>query len=413
MPEKSFALVKSAKNRHPAVMQYETVILGAGAAGLMCAAEAGSSTLVLDHARAPGEKIRISGGGRCNFTNLHSAPDRFLSQNPHFHKSALSRYTQWDFIDLIKQHGIAYHEKTLGQIFCDGSSKEVVAMLRAEVMRAGAVLWLQTSLKELRKTDSGFALRVEKEGLDISLQCHHLVVATGGKSIPKMGATGLAYDIADQFAIPCIETRPALVPLTFSDQRFKPITGLSASARVSTETAYFDEALLFTHRGLSGPAILQISSYWREGQSLTIDLLPDRVLSTELSAERAQNGRRQLSKVLAQFLPARLVSHLASELSITGKLADQSGQKIAALDHALKNWQVIPSGSEGYRTAEVTLGGINTAALSSKTMMAKSVKGLYFIGEAVDVTGWLGGYNFQWAWSSGWAAAQAIKSAPA
>ena len=413
MPEKSFALVKSAKNRHPAVMQYETVILGAGAAGLMCAAEAGPSTLVLDHARAPGEKIRISGGGRCNFTNLHSAPDRFLSQNPHFHKSALSRYTQWDFIDLMQRHGIAYHEKTLGQLFCDGSAKEVVAMLRAEVMRAGAALWLQTSLKELRKTDGGFALRVEKEGVDISLHCHHLVVATGGKSIPKMGATGLAYDIADQFGIPCIETRPALVPLTFSDQRFKPITGLSASARVSTETAYFDEALLFTHRGLSGPAILQISSYWREGQSLTIDLLPDRALSAELSAERAHNGRRQLSTVLAQFLPARLVSHLASELSITGKLADQSDQKIAALEHALKNWQVIPNGSEGYRTAEVTLGGINTAALSSKTMMAKSVKGLYFIGEAVDVTGWLGGYNFQWAWSSGWAAAQTIKSAPA
>ena len=413
MPEKSFALVKSAKNRHPAVMQYETVILGAGAAGLMCAAEAGPSTLVLDHARAPGEKIRISGGGRCNFTNLHSAPDRFLSQNPHFHKSALSRYTQWDFIDLMQRHGIAYHEKTLGQLFCDGSSKEVVAMLRAEVMRAGAALWLQTSLKELRKTDGGFALRVEKEGVDISLHCHHLVVATGGKSIPKMGATGLAYDIADQFGIPCIETRPALVPLTFSDQRFKPITGLSASARVSTETTYFDEALLFTHRGLSGPAILQISSYWREGQSLTIDLLPDRALSAELSAERAHNGRRQLSTVLAQFLPARLVSHLASELSITGKLADQSDQKIAALEHALKNWQVIPNGSEGYRTAEVTLGGINTAALSSKTMMAKSVKGLYFIGEAVDVTGWLGGYNFQWAWSSGWAAAQAINSAPA
>lgn len=413
MPEKSFALVKSAKNRHPAVMQYETVILGAGAAGLMCAAEAGPSTLVLDHARAPGEKIRISGGGRCNFTNLHSAPDRFLSQNPHFHKSALSRYTQWDFIDLMQRHGIAYHEKTLGQLFCDGSAKEVVAMLRAEVMREGAALWLQTSLKELRKTDGGFALRVEKEGVDISLHCHHLVVATGGKSIPKMGATGLAYDIADQFGIPCIETRPALVPLTFSDQRFKPITGLSASARVSTETTYFDEALLFTHRGLSGPAILQISSYWREGQSLTIDLLPDRALSAELSAERAHNGRRQLSTVLAQFLPARLVSHLASELSITGKLANQSDQKIAALEHALKNWQVIPSGSEGYRTAEVTLGGINTAALSSKTMMAKSVKGLYFIGEAVDVTGWLGGYNFQWAWSSGWAAAQTIKSAPA
>ena len=411
MPEKSFALVKSAKNRHRAVMRYETVILGAGAAGLMCAAEAGSSTLLIDHARAPGKKIRISGGGRCNFTNLHTAPERFLSQNPHFHKSALSRYTQWDFIDLIQRHGIAYHEKTLGQLFCDGSSKEVVAMLRSDVMRAGAALWLQTSLKELRKTEDGYALRVHKDGADINLKCRHLVVATGGKSIPKMGASGLAYDIADQFGIPCIETRPALVPLTFSDQRFKPITGLSAPTRVSTETAQFDEALLFTHRGLSGPAILQISSYWREGQSLTIDLLPDIALDAALSAERAENGRRQLKTVLGQFLPARLVGHLAPELGINGRLADQSDPKIAALVQALKNWQVTPSGSEGYRTAEVTLGGIDTAALSSKTMMAKSVPGLYFIGEAVDVTGWLGGYNFQWAWSSGWAAAQAIKAA--
>ncbi|MFL2787203.1 MAG: NAD(P)/FAD-dependent oxidoreductase [Paracoccaceae bacterium] len=392
-------------------MRFETIILGAGAAGLICAAEAGPSTLLIDHARAPGEKIRISGGGRCNFTNLHSAPDRFLSQNPHFHKSALSRYTQWDFIDLIQRHGIAYHEKTLGQLFCDGSSKEVVAMLRSDVMRAGAELWLQTSLKELRKTESGFELRVEKDGANINLHCRHLVVATGGKSIPKMGATGLAYDIADQFGLPCIPTRPGLVPLTFSDQRFKPITGLSTPVRVSNESAQFDEALLFTHRGLSGPAILQISSYWREGQSVTIDLSPDIALDAALSAERAENGRRQLNTVLGQFLPARLVGHLAPELGINGRLADQSDQKIAALAQALKNWQVTPSSSEGYRTAEVTLGGIDTAALSSKTMMAKSVNGLYFIGEAVDVTGWLGGYNFQWAWSSGWAAAQAIKAA--
>ncbi|MGB2408727.1 MAG: NAD(P)/FAD-dependent oxidoreductase [Paracoccaceae bacterium] len=392
-------------------MRYETVILGAGAAGLMCAAEAGSSTLLIDHAKAPGEKIRISGGGRCNFTNIYASAENFLSENTHFAKSALARYTQWDFIDLVQRYDIPYHEKTLGQLFCDGSSKEVVAMLRSDVMRAGAELWLQTSLKELRKTDDGYALRVLKDGADINLKCRHLVVATGGKSIPKMGASGLAYDIADQFGIPCIETRPALVPLTFSDQRFKPITGLSAPARVSTETAQFDEALLFTHRGLSGPVILQISSYWREGQSVTIDLLPDIALDAALSAERAENGRRQLSTVLGQFLPTRLVSHLASELGINGRLADQSDPKIAALAQALKNWQVTPSGSEGYRTAEVTLGGIDTAALSSKTMMAKSVPGLYFIGEAVDVTGWLGGYNFQWAWSSGWAAAQAIKAA--
>ena len=338
MPEKSFALVKPAKNRHRAHMRYETVILGAGAAGLMCAAEAGPSTLLIDHAKAPGGKIRISGGGRCNFTNLYTAPDRFLSKNPHFHKSALSRYTQWDFIDLIQRRGIAYHEKTLGQLFCDESSKEVVAMLRSEVMRAGAALWLQTSLKEVRKTEDGYALRVLKDGADINLKCRHLVVATGGKSIPKMGATGLAYDIADQFGIPCIETRPALVPLTFLDQRFKPITGLSAPARVSTETAQFDEALLFTHRGLSGPAILQISSYWREGQSLTIDLMPDIALDAALSAERAENGRRQLSTILGKFLPARLVSHLAPELGINGRLSDQSDPKIAALTQTLKNW---------------------------------------------------------------------------
>ena len=394
-------------------MQYETIVLGAGAAGLMCAAQAGASVLVIDHARAPGEKIRISGGGRCNFTNIHTAADRFLSQNPHFHKSALSRYTQWDFIDLIRQHGIAYHEKTLGQLFCDGSSKEVVAMLRAELNRAGAVLWLQTCLKELRKTDHGFALRVHKDGADINLKCRHLVVATGGKSIPKMGATGLAYDIADQFGIPCIETRPALVPLTFSDQRFKPLAGVSTPVRVSTASTHFYEALLFTHRGLSGPAILQISSFWREGQTIHIDFLRGAALCDQLRAQRAVHGRRQLSSELGGFLPARLVSHLTPELGLSGTLADQSDRQLAALDGALRAWPLTPTGSEGYRTAEVTLGGIDTAALSSKTMMAKTIKGLYFIGEAVDVTGWLGGYNFQWAWSSGWAAAQAIKAAPA
>ena len=393
-------------------MQYETIVLGAGAAGLMCAAQAGASVLVIDHARAPGEKIRISGGGRCNFTNIHTAADRFLSQNPHFHKSALSRYTQWDFIDLIRQHGIAYHEKTLGQLFCDGSSKEVVAMLRAELNRAGAVLWLQTCLKELRKTDHGFALRVHKDGADINLKCRHLVVATGGKSIPKMGATGFGYDIARQFNIPLTDTRPALVPLTFSNGDFKNISGTAINARIKAQRGpSFDEALLFTHRGLSGPAILQVSSYWRDGEDIFIHLLPEVDLFQTLRKKRTTAGKRNFTTILAEVLPSRLVDHLSQTLDLSGNFADFSDKRLTEITSALTNWRVRPTGSEGYRTAEVTLGGVDTNALSSKTMQAKSTKGLYFIGEVVDVTGWLGGFNFQWAWSSGWAAGNAIRSA--
>ncbi|MEX0316888.1 MAG: NAD(P)/FAD-dependent oxidoreductase [Ruegeria sp.] len=389
-------------------MRFDTIILGAGAAGMMCAAHCGGRTLVIDHARAPGEKIRISGGGRCNFTNMYAEPANFLSQNPHFCKSALARYTQWDFIDLVNRHDIAWHEKTLGQLFCDGSSKQVVAMLVAEMERTGAQLWLHTALKDLRKTEGGFALEVEREGQRQLLTCRALVLATGGKSIPKMGATGLAYDIARQFALPITETRPALVPFTFSDGRFKPLSGVSLPARLSNARTSFDEALLFTHRGLSGPSVLQLSSYWREGEEITVNLIPDLPLLDTLRAQRQNSGRKALSTELARHLPARLVEALKSELPLDGNLADQSDAKLETLCAALANWRLTPSGTEGYRTAEVTLGGIDTDALSSKTMEAKSVPGLYIIGEAVDVTGWLGGYNFQWAWSSGHAAGTAI-----
>jgi predicted Rossmann fold flavoprotein len=391
-------------------MNYETVILGAGAAGLMCAAHAGPGVLLVDHARAPGEKIRISGGGRCNFTNLHAAPENFLSQNPHFAKSALARYTQWDFIDLVDRHGIAWHEKTLGQLFCDGSAKQIVAMLVAELDRAGAALWLQTQLRDLTKTEQGFALALDREGTRVDVTCRTLVLATGGKSIPKMGASGLAYEIARKFDLSVTETRPALVPLTFPEGRFSTLSGLSLPARLSNARAAFDEALLFTHRGLSGPAVLQISSYWREGEEIRIDLAPDVALFELLRDQRQRAGKRQIATELARHMPARLVEHLATSRPLSGRLADQSDAALEDLAGALHDWRLMPSGSEGYRTAEVTLGGIDTAMLSSRSLEAATVPGLHVIGEAVDVTGWLGGYNFQWAWSSAVAAGQAIRS---
>ncbi|MFD3191133.1 NAD(P)/FAD-dependent oxidoreductase [Sedimentitalea sp. HM32M-2] len=390
---------------------FETVILGAGAAGLMCGAHAGPDVLVIDHARAPGEKIRISGGGRCNFTNLHAGPGNFLSGNPHFAKSALARYTQWDFIDLVDRHGITWHEKTLGQLFCDGSAKQIVAMLLAELDRARARLWLRTELRNLSRSDGGFALDLDREGARVSVRCRNLVLASGGKSIPAMGATGLAYDIARQFGLALTETRPALVPLTFPHGRFAALSGVSLPVRLTNRRASFDEALLFTHRGLSGPAVLQVSSYWREGEEITIDLIPDLPLGDLLRAQRQRGGRRALTTELARHLPVRLVEMLKDELALSGNLADQSDRALTALCQSLRDWRLTPSGSEGYRTAEVTLGGIDTAALSSKTMQATAVPGLYAIGEAVDVTGWLGGYNFQWAWSSGHAAGTAIAAA--
>lgn len=389
-------------------MEFDTIILGAGAAGMMCAAHSGGRTLVLDHARAPGEKIRISGGGRCNFTNMYAEPSNFLSQNPHFCKSALARYTQWDFVDLVNRHGIGWHEKTLGQLFCDDSSKQIVSMLVAELKAAGGELWLQSTLRDLAKTQNGFALSVDREGRRVNLTCRNLVLATGGKSIPKMGATGLAYDIARQFDLTVTETRPALVPFTFSDGRFKSLSGVSLPVRLSNARTSFDEALLFTHRGLSGPAVLQLSSYWREGEEVSVNLIPGLNLINALRDQRQASGRKALTTELARHLPSRLVDALAEELQITGNLADQSDSRLETLCTELGNWRLTPSGTEGYRTAEVTLGGIDTAALSSKSMAVASVPGLYAIGEAVDVTGWLGGYNFQWAWSSGYAAGTAI-----
>ncbi|MDD9724280.1 NAD(P)/FAD-dependent oxidoreductase [Roseovarius sp. SK2] len=392
-------------------MNVKTLILGAGAAGMMCAAHAGPDTLVVDHAKAPGEKIRISGGGRCNFTNLHTAPGNFLGANPHFHKSALSRYTQWDFIDLVARHGITWHEKTLGQLFCDGKSPQIIQMLRDEMTAAGADLWLQTAVGEISHDGARFTVTLDREGTRHSVTARNLVLATGGKSIPAMGATGLAYDIARQFGHTVTDTRPALVPLTFSDQRFAPISGVAAPARVTASDTAFTEAVLFTHRGLSGPAVLQASSYWHEGDAIIVDLDPDATLYDTLRTQRKTEGRRALTTELARHLPTRLIDHLAPALALNGNLADQSDARLTEITDALRQWQLKPTGSEGYRTAEVTLGGIATDRISSKTMQSRDVPGLYMIGEAVDVTGWLGGYNFQWAWSSGWAAGTAIAAA--
>ncbi|MFQ1699767.1 NAD(P)/FAD-dependent oxidoreductase [Loktanella agnita] len=388
-------------------MKIETLIIGAGAAGMMAAAHAGPGVLVVDHAKAAGEKIRISGGGRCNFTNLHASPGNFLSQNPHFCKSALKRYTQWDFISLVDQHQIKWHEKTLGQLFCDNSARDIIAMLRAEMERAGAQLWLQTTVSEISHDGTHFRATLTRDGRDTTVSARNLIVASGGKSIPKMGATGLAYQIAQQFGLPIITPRPGLVPLTFSDDRFKPLAGVSTPARISAGGTSFDEALLFTHRGLSGPAVLQASSYWTEGDAISVNLTPATLLP-KLQAQRQSDGRKSFTTILSQHLPARLIAHLEQTLPLSGNIGDQSDAALQSICDALENWELTPSGSEGYRTAEVTLGGVDTDALSSKTMES-TVPGLYFIGECVDVTGWLGGYNFQWAWSSGWAAGAAIR----
>ncbi len=388
-------------------MDWDAIILGAGAAGMMAAIEAGRRgrrVLVIDHAQAPGEKIRISGGGRCNFTNLQIAPERFLSQNPRFALSALKRFTQWDFIARMDAAGIAWHEKTLGQLFCDGPATQVVAMLVRDMERAGGTLWLGCALGEVRRSGAGFTVETAR-GVQ---SAGAVVVATGGKSIPKMGATGYGYRIAESFGLPMIETRPALVPLTFAEQELawmRPLAGVSLPGRVSCGKAGFDEALLFTHRGLSGPAVLQISSYWREGKAIHLDLLPGRDVAAEL---RAARGKLALRSVLGRWLPERLARHLEEAAGVTQTMAELPSAVLDRVAAGIRDWRLVPVGSEGYRTAEVTLGGVDTRALDGRSMAAKAVPGLHFIGEVVDVTGWLGGYNFQWAWSSGWAAGQAI-----
>ncbi len=391
---------------------FDAIILGGGAAGLFCAAQAGQrgrNVLVLERAEKVGKKILMSGGGRCNFTNVNATAkagrDRFLSQNPRFALSALSRYTPEDFIALVKRYGIAFHEKTLGQLFCDGSSSQIVNLLTSEMGKAGVVLELGTSIETVEKTAAGFVLTLSSG----PVTAYSLIVATGGKSIPKMGATPKGYHLASQFGLRVTETRPALVPLTYEPgimERLGPLSGVSADVVASANGKAFAEALLFTHRGLSGPAILQVSSYWREGDAISIDLLPTLDLVAHLRQARQSTPKLHLQTVLSDLLPKRLAQMKADEISLTGMIGDYSDKKIAQAAESLKRWTTKPTGSEGYRTAEVTLGGVDTRDLEAATLEARSVPGLYFVGEVVDVTGWLGGYNFQWAWASGWAAGQ-------
>ena len=375
---------------------FDVIIIGAGAAGLMCAITAGARgkrVLLLDHIAQAGAKILISGGGRCNFTNTGTAPQNFLSENPHFCRSALSRYTPSDFLALMAKHNIAWHEKTLGQLFCDGSAKQIVAMLLAECAAVGVVVKLATKVTDIRKSD-GFTVETMNE----THTAPALVLATGGLSIPKMGATGFSYDVARRFGLKVITPRPALVPLKAKPDElefYKNLSGVSLPAIASCGTTSFQESILFTHRGLSGPAILQISSYWREGQSISLDLAPGIDALKFLKERKHMRPKAELKTILAELLPQRLAQAMAP----TDLL------QLAAL---LKNWTMTPEGSEGFAKAEVTAGGINTDQFSSKTMEAKAVSGLYAVGEAVDVTGWLGGYNFQWAWASGWCAGQAV-----
>ena len=379
--------------------EYDAIILGAGGAGLMCAAVAaqrGRRVVVIDHADEPGKKILISGGGRCNFTNLGTVPERYLSANPHFARSALGRYAPSDFVALVEKHGIAWHEKTLGQLFCDGSARQIVRMLLDEA--AGATIRLSTPIGEVGHADGRFTVA--------GATAPALVIATGGPSIPKLGATGIAYDLARRFGLKVVEPRPALVPLTLPSEEalFRALSGVATPVVARAGKAAFAEAALFTHRGLSGPAILQVSSYWRHGEPIAVDLAPQEGPGWLLAAKRAR-PRATLASVLP--VPARLAEALAERLGI-GLLGEATDKALGEAERRLADWRFHPNGSEGFAKAEVTVGGIATEGLSSKTMEARRVPGLYAIGEAVDVTGWLGGYNFQWAWASGWAAGQAI-----
>jgi len=390
-------------------MECETLILGAGAAGLFAAAHAGPGVIVVDHARAPGEKIRISGGGRCNFTNLRTGPANFISENPHFAKSALSRYGPQDFLELVEAHGIGWHEKTLGQLFCDGKATQIVAMLTGMARAAGAEIWLSTVIGEVVHGDGRFRVALSREGRDVVVVARNLVVATGGKSIPGMGATGIGYRIAESFDLRVTPTRAGLVPFV-ADGGFPDLAGVALDVEAEAGGARFREAMLFTHRGLSGPAILQVSSYWREGATVCIDLCPGLDVAGHLRQARAAHGKRALKTVLSNMLPARLAEVFGPDLGGARPMGELSDRALAEVARALSGWELRPVGTEGYRTAEVTVGGVATDGLSSRTMAATAVPGLYFIGECVDVTGWLGGYNFQWAWASAHAAAEAIRA---
>ncbi|AJF70707.1 MULTISPECIES: BaiN/RdsA family NAD(P)/FAD-dependent oxidoreductase [Raoultella] len=395
--------------------RFDAIVIGAGAAGMFCAAQAGQAglrVLLLDNGKKPGRKILMSGGGRCNFTNMYIEPAAYLSQNPHFCKSALARYTQWDFIELVGKHGIAWHEKTLGQLFCDDSAEQVVNLLLAECEKGGVQLRLRTEILSVERDDAGFTLQLNGE----TVAANRLVVASGGLSMPGLGASPFGYKLAEQFGLTVLPTRAGLVPFTLHKpllEQLQVLSGVSVPSTITAENGtVFRENLLFTHRGLSGPAVLQISSYWQSGEFVSINLLPDCSLDDFLNQQRAEHPNQSLKNTLAMQLPKRLVECLQQ----LGQIPDVTLKQLnlreqEALVETLTAWRVQPNGTEGYRTAEVTLGGVDTNELSSRTMEARKVPGLYFIGEVMDVTGWLGGYNFQWAWSSAWACAQALSEA--
>ncbi|MFU2083162.1 NAD(P)/FAD-dependent oxidoreductase [Gallibacterium anatis] len=392
--------------------RYDVIIIGAGAAGLFCAAQIGKkgrSVLLLDNGKKVGRKILMSGGGYCNFTNLDVGAQHYLSQNPHFVKSALARYNQWDFIALLAAYGISYHEKELGQLFTDNGAEQIVAMLLKECQAANVQIQLQVQISQVTQLTDGFEV---KYGNELCLQCENLVIASGGLSMPKLGATAFGYQIAEQFGLSVVPPRASLVPFTWreQDQVFADLAGISLPITVTAESGMsFSNALLFTHRGISGPAMLQISNYWLPNQPLFIDFLPKIRLDEYLQAMRQSSSKMQLKTALQRLLPNKLVEFFISHYQLpTTILADLSNLKIAEISQLFHQWQFVPNGTEGYRTAEVTLGGVDTNQISSKTMEVKNVKGLYFIGEVLDVTGWLGGYNFQWAWSSAYACATAI-----
>jgi predicted Rossmann fold flavoprotein len=388
----------------------DVIIIGAGAAGLLCAIEAGKrgrQVMVLEHANKVGKKIIMSGGGRCNFTNLHIQPASFISHNPHFCKSALSRYTQWDFIELVKSHRISFHEKTLGQLFCDNKSKDIVTMLLVECERAGVEILIDTTIEKIEKqADYHYELKTTRG----HFQCESLVIATGGLSIPTMGASPFGYKVAEQFGIKIWSTRAGLVPFTLhteDKEKLTTLSGISVASVVSNARQSFRENILFTHRGLSGPAILQISSYWQAGEKININLLPDIDVFSLLKSEQQQHSNKQLNTILSAYLPKRVIEVFFADKAEM-KLISLSNRDLIEVSNQINAWQVLPNGTEGYRTAEVTLGGVDCNEVSSKTMQANHFPGLYFIGEVLDVTGWLGGFNFQWAWSSGWAAGQVV-----
>jgi predicted Rossmann fold flavoprotein len=392
-------------------LQTDVLIIGASASGLMCAIEAGKrgrKVVVLDHANKPGKKILMSGGGRCNFTNYHVNAENYISHNPHFCKSALSRYSQWDFLGLVNQYKIPFHEREHGQLFCDDSARDILDMLLSECKHVDAKIKLNSEIVNVEQIESGgFQVNTQKD----SYQCHSLVVATGGLSIPKMCATPLGYKIAEQFDIKVWPTSAGLVPFTLQPgdkQRLSLLSGIAIESIVSNQRASFRENILFTHRGLSGPAILQISSYWRAGENISINLLPDINLAEQLKEAQQHHPNQQLKTWLAHLLPKRVISTLLEPRLTDSSLQTLSHKQFDEIAAQLHNWTIKPNGTEGYRTAEVTLGGVDCDALSSKTMEAKSTPGLYFIGEVVDVSGWLGGYNFQWAWSSAWCAGQYV-----